>query len=225
MNVSDNPLDHSPIRYRDRPHAGRILALALARFRDQPAALILGIPRGGVVVATEVAEALNVPLDLLPARKIGAPGNPEFAIGAVAGEMTYIDWTLVSHYGIPVSYVHQELDRQRKLSLEQGERLRGGCPSAEVQGKTVIVVDDGVATGATMRAALLALRESEPRLLILAIPVGPADSLTALQAVADQVICPLIPRTFWSVGSFYDDFDQVTDHEVIERLKHQRKGC
>lgn len=205
-------------RYRNREEAGAILAEYLAHLKIEPDLVVLGIPRGGVVVAAVVAHALKAPLDLLPARKIGAPGNPEFAIGAVAGDTEYIDQDLIKRLGIPERYVQSELARQRELSLAQGRRLRGTREPIDISGKTVIVIDDGVATGATVLAALRALRKKGPRRLILAVPVGPMDSIETLRQVADEVVCPLVPEWFWSVGSHYENFEQVSDEEVIALL-------
>jgi len=205
-------------RYKDRRQAGVVLAQHLTHLKEEPELLVLGIPRGGVVVAAPVARELAAPLDILPARKIGAPGNPEFAIGAVSEEVEYIDHDLINRFGFSEAYIVEELGRQRELSRQQGSRLRRDRKSADVAGKSVIVVDDGVATGATMNAALQALRKHVPKRITLAVPVGPADSLNKLAEVADEVICPLRPAWFWSVGSFYDYFDQVSDEEVIALL-------
>ena len=205
-------------RYRNRTEAGRLLAEHVLHLKTQPDRLVLGIPRGGVVVAAPVARALSAPLDVLPARKLGAPGNPELAIGAVAGDMVYVDYALVAQLGITRGYVESELKRQRELSQRQARLLRGDRPLPIIAGKTIVLVDDGIATGATVHAALQALRLQEPRRLVVAVPVGPADSLDRLAEVADEVICPLRPAVFWAVGSFYDEFNQVSDEEVIAVL-------
>lgn len=208
--------------YLDRHEAGRILAEHLKQWQGVPNVLVLGIPRGGVVVAAEVAEALGAPLDILPARKIGAPGNPEFALGAVAEDMVYIDEELVAGLGISGSYVEGETLRQQALSRLQGQRLRGGLPPLPIEGRTVILVDDGVATGATVQAALLALQTKSPRRRILAVPVAPPAAVERLSATADEVICPLIPEEFWAVGQFYGDFRQASDEEVIRLILRAR---
>jgi putative phosphoribosyl transferase len=210
--------------YLDRHEAGRVLAEHLKHWKGQPDLLVLGIPRGGVVVAAEVAEALGAPLDILPARKIGAPGNPEFALGAVAEDMVYIDERLIESLGISRSYVEGEALRQQALSRLQGQRLRGGLPPLPIEGRTVILVDDGVATGATVQAALLALQTKAPRRRILAVPVAPPAAVERLRAAADEVVCPLMPEEFWAVGQFYEDFRQVSDEEVI-RLIQRRRGA
>ena len=204
--------------YRDRREAGQILAEQLERLKGRADLVVLGIPRGGLEVAAVVARVLSAPLDVLPARKLGAPGNPEFAIGAVAEDVEYIDADLVFGLGIPRRHVEAERERQRALSREQGLRLRGGRPPLSVEGRTVLVVDDGIATGATVQAALQALRSRRPKWLILAVPVGPADALERLSHVADEVVCPLVPPYFRSVGAFYEKFDQVSDEEAIAFL-------
>jgi putative phosphoribosyl transferase len=224
------------MQFQDRRDAGQRLAEALAFLKGQKNVLVLGIPRGGVVVAAEVARALRAPLDVLIARKIGAPGNPELAIGAVAssGEVV-LDERLVAGMGVPADYIEAETARQRQEIARRMAAYRGDFPStglrraqssrsgrrppSDVAGKTVILVDDGVATGATTLAALRALRAAGPAELILAVPVGPPDAIARLSTEADRVICLHTPAWFWAVGAFYMDFSQTTDEEVVRLLK------
>jgi putative phosphoribosyl transferase len=209
--------------FHDRHEAGKLLAKQLAHLRGQPGLLVLGIPRGGVVVAYEIASELQVPLDVYITRKIGAPNNPELAIGAVASDGTVVlDRKLMQQLGVSDSYVEEEKERQTK---EIGRRIaayRGARPAQDLHGRTVILVDDGVATGATVSASLRALRQQAPQRLILAVPVGPADSIRALAREADQVVCLHEPDIFWAVGAFYESFDQTSDAEVVQLLQALR---
>jgi len=180
---------------------------------------VLGIPRGGVVVAYEVAKALGAPLDIFITRKIGAPDNPEFALGAVASDGTVVlDRLIVDQLDIPADYVLDEIKRQREEIERRMQMFRGERPPPELKGKVVVLVDDGVATGATVLASLRALRQREPAELILAIPVGPPETVARLAEEADRVIALETPEPFWAVGRFYIRFDQTTDEEVIELL-------
>jgi len=208
------------MQFQDRRDAGQRLAEALAFLKGRENVLVLGIPRGGVIVAAEVARALGAPLDVFIARKISAPGNPEMAIGAVAscGEVV-LDEGLVAGLGVQPYYVEKETARQRQEIARQIAAYRGDRASPELTGKIVVLVDDGVATGATTLAALRALRAAGPAELILAVPVGPPDAITLLSAEADRVICLHTPEWFWAVGAFYVDFDQTTDEEVIRLLE------
>ncbi|MBC7250665.1 MAG: phosphoribosyltransferase [Anaerolineae bacterium] len=208
------------MQFRDRREAGQKLAEALSFLQGQKDVLVLGIPRGGVVVAAEVARALGAPLDVFITRKIGAPGNPELAIGAVAssGELV-IDEGLVLGLGVSPRYVEEETERQKQEIARQMTLYRGHRPPPQLTGKTVVLIDDGVATGATTLAALRALRASAPAELILAIPVGPPDTVERLSAEADRVVCLHTPAWFWAVGAFYEDFSQTPDEEVIRLLQ------
>ncbi len=208
------------MQFRDRRDAGQRLAEALAFLKGRKDLLVLGIPRGGVVVATEVARALGAPLDVFIARKIGAPGNPELAIGAVASSGDVVlDERLIAGLRVPADYIEAETARQRQEIARRRAASRGDRPPPEFAGKTVVLVDDGVATGATTLAALRALRAAKPAELILAVPVGPPDTIARLSAEADRVICLHTPEWFWAVGAFYVDFSQTTDEEVVRLLR------
>ena len=208
------------MHFRDRHEAGQLLAKELATLRGHKDILVLGVPRGGVVVAYEVARALGAPLDVYITRKVGAPQNPELAIGAVASDGTLVlDHDLIERLGVPGTYVQEETARQRQEIKRRMAAYRGSRPAVELKGKTVILVDDGVATGATILASLRAIRTSQPARLILAVPVGPQDTIQALSGEADQVICLYMPDLFWAVGAFYAVFDQTSDAEVIQLLQ------
>ncbi|MGQ9492411.1 MAG: phosphoribosyltransferase [Anaerolineae bacterium] len=208
------------MHFRDRHEAGQLLAKELASLRGQKDLIVLGIPRGGVVVASEVAKKLGAPLDVYITRKIGAPYNPELAIGAVASDGTLVlDHDLIERIGVPEDYVQKETERQRQEIKRRLTVYRGSRPEPQLEGKTVILVDDGVATGATILASLRAIRQRKPARLILAVPVGPADTIHSLSREADRVICLYTPEILWAVGAFYVVFDQTSDEEVIHLLQ------
>ncbi len=211
--------------FEDRREAGKALARELAAFRGQENALVLGIPRGGVVVAREVAEALDVPLDVYITRKIGAPYNPELAVGAVASDGTLIlDHQLAKRLGVSQDYIDAESERQEREIKRRMSEYRGDRPGLELKGKVVILVDDGVATGATTLATIEAIRTQKPSKLVLAVPVGPRDTIQRLKQKVDELYCLHAPEVFWAVGAFYNVFDQTSDDEVkalLERDPHQ----
>lgn len=210
--------------FQDRREAGKALAARLASFKGRPNLIVLGIPRGGVVVGHEIAQALGAPLDVYITRKIGAPHNPELAIGAVASDGTLlIDHQLVRRLGVSQDYVEEESERQRQ---EIGRRLaeyRGEGPGPELADKVVILADDGVATGATTLVTIQAIKSQQPTELVLAVPVGPRDSIESLRQEVDQLVCLHAPEIFWAVGAFYNVFDQTTDDEVKALLKINRE--
>lgn len=206
--------------FRDRADAGRQLAQALADLRGRTDLLVLGIPRGGVLVACEVARALNAELDICLTHKLGAPGNPELAIGAIAEDGTIVlDDYVTNCLGVPGKYIQAEVERQRIELARRAKAYRSDKPPAKTEERTVIVIDDGIATGATMVASLQALAVHKPALLIAAIPVAPEDAVERLRAAAGRVECLFTPELFWSVGSFYEHFDQVSDEQVIAMLR------
>jgi putative phosphoribosyl transferase len=209
--------------FQDRREAGKALAGELASFEETPNMIVLGIPRGGVVVGHEIARALGAPLDVYITRKIGAPHNPELAIGAVASDGTLlIDHQLVRRLGVSQDYVEQESDRQKQEILRRLGEYRGEVPGPELAGKVVILVDDGVATGATTLATIKAIKSQEPAQLILAVPVGPRDSIESLRQEVDELVCLHAPEIFWAVGAFYSVFDQTSDEEVKTLLDINR---
>ncbi len=181
--------------------------------------LVLAIPRGGVVVGAEVAAALSSPLDLVIPRKLAAPFNEELAIGAVTEDGAVLtDDALVARLGISKEHIDGEARRQLAEIRRRLDRYRGRKPLPEIAGRTVVLVDDGIATGYTVRAALLSLRRRRPELLVLAVPVAPPDTLQELRPLADRTVCLESPEFFMAVGQFYEDFSQTTDQEVIDLL-------
>jgi putative phosphoribosyl transferase len=201
--------------FQDRREAGKALAQELASLKGTPGMLVLGIPRGGVVVGHEIAEALDAPLDVYITRKIGAPHNPELAIGAVASDGTLlIDHKLARRLGVSQEYIDQEADNQKKEIERRLAEYRGERPPPDLKGKVIILADDGVATGATTLATIRAIKSQEPAELILAVPVGPRDSIETLRPEVDRLVCLHAPEIFWAVGAFYNVFDQTTDAEV-----------
>lgn len=206
------------VLFRDRRDAGQRLAGRLEYLRGRDC-LVLAVPRGGVVVADEVAARLNAPLDLIIPRKIGAPGNPELAIGAVAPDGTVvIREEILDQRGVSREYV-EEAARQQLAEINRRLcRYRGDNPPPAIKGRVVILVDDGIATGHTMRAALLAVRKEQPTHVVLAVPVAPPEALEELRDMVDEIACLVSPHDFWAVGQFYQAFDQTSDREVTAIL-------
>ncbi len=179
---------------------------------------MLGVPRGGVIVAAALADTLGLPLDVALARKIGAPSNPELAVGAVAeGDAVWLNEPLLARFGGPGTWLDESIARERVELVRRGQSYRRGSPPT-LLGKVAIVVDDGVATGATLAVVLRALRERSPGRIVCAVPVAPPDSVDMLAMLCDAVVCPLQPRRFGAVGSWFDDFRQTSDDEVIAAL-------
>jgi predicted phosphoribosyltransferase len=207
--------------FKDRSDAGCKLAKALAGYKDQKP-VILALPRGGVPVAAEVAAVLNAPLDLILVRKVGVPFQPELAMGAVVdGGASIIvrNEDVIKLAGIDESAFKAACDRELAEIERRRQRYLGSRERVDVSGRTAIVIDDGVATGATTRAALRATRMRDPKKLVLAVPVAPADSLAELRSDADDVICLEQHEFFYAIGAYYADFSQVSDEEVIDILK------
>lgn len=205
---------------RDRREGGRVLARKLKSFASRPDVVVLALPRGGVPVGYEVAAALHAPLGVFLVRKLGMPGYPELAVGALAsGGLRIVDEELLRRYHIPLAEIDRITEREA-AELERRERayLGGRAPLA-VRDRTVLLVDDGLATGSSMRVAVHALRGGGPTRIVVAVPVAPPDSCEALRAVADAVVCAMTPEPFEAVGRWYANFDQTTDEEVRELLE------
>jgi putative phosphoribosyl transferase len=211
--------------FRDRAEAGRRLATCLQQYRGRPRTVVLGLPRGGVVPAAEIAAALHLPLDVIVSRKLGAPGSPELAIGALAeGGEPYLDEEGVVVTGASPDYVRREVARQRTEIARRQERFRSGRPLALPEAATVILVDDGVATGSTAIAAIQALRARGVGRLVLAVPVAPLETVEALSRMVDELVVLSAPLRFGAVGAFYDEFPQVSDEEVAALLAATRRS-
>ena len=211
-------------RFADRTEAGRELATMLQSFAGLPDVIVLGLPRGGVPVAFEVATALDLPLDVFTVRKLGLPGNEEFAIGAIAtGGITTIDWATADAMRVTDLTIESVVARERE-ELARRERLyRGDAPLPPLAGRTVIVVDDGLATGWTMYAAVLALRTVKPARIIVAAPVASAEARELLREVADACVCVYVPGRLYSVGQWYENFTPTTDAEVLHLLSRETR--
>lgn len=206
-------------RYADRRAAGAALAEALTRYAGRPDVLVLGLPRGGVPVAAEVARALQAPLDLLVVRKLGAPGQPELALGAIApGGVRYVDGVLVTRTGTSAAAL-AAVEAEERRELERREvAFREGRPAQALRGRTALLVDDGIATGATMIAAVRSARAGGAASVVVAAPVAPAGCSARFASIADDVVIPWEPEGFVAVGQWYRDFPQLTDAEVTRLL-------
>ncbi len=210
--------------FRDRKEAGRRLAERLAFLKHEKDVIVLGIPRGGVVVAAEVADALAAPLDIFIAHKIGAPFNSELAIGALTSTNDVVlDEEMVECLHLSRGEIIREIGYQSEEIARRLELFRKGCPPLDVRGRLVVIVDDGIATGSTMLASLRALRKQQPAKLILAVPVSPPETLARLSKECDQAIAVSTPQPFWSVGRFYAHFSQTDDAEVVRLLEQGRR--
>ena len=211
--------------FRDRTEAGRVLADRLAAYANYPDAMVLALPRGGVPVAFEVAEALNLPLDIFVVRKLGLPGHEEFAIGAIAsGGARVLNQDLIRQLSLSDEIIEHIVAREQRELERREQTYRGQRPMLDVRDRIVIIVDDGLATGSSMRAAIAALRQKRPKKLIVAVPVGARMTCSELEALADEVICLEMPENFSAVGLWYRDFSQITDEEVIDLLERNRKN-
>lgn len=204
--------------FKNRKEAGELLAKALLQYKSAPHTMVLGLPRGGVVVASIVADTLKLPLDVIIPRKLGAPQNPELAIGAIAGDERVLDQTIIEHLQVSTSYIEKETQKEqweaeRRLSLYRKDKK-----TQNFKNQTFIIVDDGIATGSTMRVSILYLKKKGAKKLIAAVPVGPPDTIALLKGEVDEVVCLHQPVSFYAVGQFYDDFPQTEDREVIALL-------
>ncbi|MFO7323793.1 MAG: phosphoribosyltransferase [Chloroflexota bacterium] len=210
--------------FEDRHEAGQKLAEALARYTGRPNVIVLALPRGGVPVAYPVAEALRAPLDILLVRKLGLPGHEELAMGAIAtGGVQLLNPDVARHYGVTREQI-QATVRREQAELERRERLyRGNRDYPDLRGKTVILVDDGLATGASMQAAVLAVRQKQPAEIVIAVPVASQETCDMLAEQVTEVICLHTPEPFYAVGLWYREFGQTTDDEVRELLNRARE--
>ncbi len=211
------------MNFVDRHDAGRRLAKRLGGYRDENP-IVLGLPRGGVVVAYEIARALRAPLDVLVTRKLGVPHNPEFGFGAIGpGGVRVIDESTVRMVGLSEAQIEEVVAAESKELERRLRHYRGERPMPDLREKTAIVVDDGLATGGTARAAVRALRELEARAIVLAVPVSPPDTAKSLRAEVDKFVCLDTPQAFMAVGQWYLNFDQTSDKEVVELLQRARQ--
>jgi len=205
--------------FRNRTEAGRVLAQELSAYANRDDVIVLALPRGGVPVAFEVAHALHAPLDVFVVRKLGVPGHEELAMGAIAsGGVLVIEPSVVEDLSIPMEVVLDVAAREEQERLRREREYRGDRPAPEVRGRTVILVDDGLATGSTMRAAVAALKKLQPAKIVVAVPVAVRSTCEELAEEVDEVVCARTPEPFYGVGEWYADFSQTTDEEVRELL-------
>ena len=211
--------------YRNRSEAGKELATKLSTYNDRADVLVLALPRGGVPVAFEVAQALNAPLDVFLVRKLGVPGHEELAMGAIAtGGVRVLNDDVVDYLKIPDAVIDSVAAEESRELKRRELAYRGNRPEPEVKGKTVILIDDGLATGSTIRAAAQALRQQDPARIVVAVPVSAPDTCDEYRIGVDEIICAATPDPFWGVGLWYDDFSQTTDEEVHDLLERARKA-
>ena len=211
--------------FRNRSEAGRLLATHLGEFENRTDVIVLALPKGGVPVAAEVATALGAPLDVMVVRKIGVPWNPEFAVGAIAsGGMMVLDTGTMAQLSLTRASLAPIIQDEQKELVRREYLYRGGRPFPDLEGQVVILVDDGLATGSTMRAAVMALRSRAPSLIVVAVPVASRSAIVMLDQVVDRVVSLATPEPFYSVGAWYEDFGQTTDEEVLSLLGRSELG-
>lgn len=217
-------MPHKATMFTDRRDAGRQLSGRLLRYRDG-GGIILALPRGGVPVGYEIARSLRVPLDVFVARKLGAPGQPELALGAVApGGVRILNGRVVREIGVSDDWIEAVTERELDEVGRRMRRFRGARPEPEIRGRTVILVDDGIATGMTVRAAIRAIHEKGPRRVVLAVPVCAEVTAGALTSEVDALICLRTPSDLWAIGLWYESFHQLEDEEVVELLELGRRS-
>ena len=205
--------------FRDRKEAGEVLASRLKQYANRGDVVVLALPRGGVPVGFELARALDAPLDVFVVRKLGTPGHEELAMGALAsGNVRVLNREVLSELAIPPQMIDRVTEREQRELARREQLYRGDRPPLDVRGRTAILTDDGVATGSTMRAGVMALRRLQPQRLVVAVPVASPRACEELGRLADEVVCPETPEPFYAVGAWYDDFTQTTDEEVRELL-------
>lgn len=207
------------MRFHDRVEGGKALAAKLLRYAHRPDVIVLGLPRGGMPVALEVARALEAPLDVLIVRKLGVPGEEELALGAIAtGGGRVINQSVVQSLGISRRVIDAVTQREQEELKRREHAYRDARPLPTLRDRVVILVDDGIATGATMRAAVSSVRQQQPSRIVVAVPVAAPESVQELRDLADEVICVLEPEAFWGVGLWYEQFPQLTDDDVVTLL-------
>ena len=213
------------MQFRDRAEAGRILGGHLKAYRDRADVLVLGLARGGIPVAYEVAKEIRAPLDVFVVRKLGVPGQEELAMGAIAsGGGRVLNESVIAQLRIPETII-EEVTRREQVELERRERLyRGGRTAYDLKNRTVILVDDGLATGTSMRVAVSAVRQHNPPRIVVAVPVAPIETCEELRGQADDVICAIAAVQFWAVGVWYEKFEQTTDAEVRNLLEQSQSA-
>jgi putative phosphoribosyl transferase len=207
--------------FKDRQSAGMKLAEKLFAYQSDPNAIIIGLPRGGVIVAAEIAQKLNLPLDIVVTRKIGSPISPELAIGAISESGTVIlDQNVINSIGgVDKNFIEKQVETEKKETERRLTLYRAGRTPLDLKDKTVIIVDDGIATGATMRAAVKSVKEKGAIKVILVIPVAPKDILEVLSQDVDKVVCLTTPDVFYAIGTFYKNFPQIQDDQVVKALE------
>lgn len=207
--------------YKNRFDAARVLSESLTQYAGRTDVLVLGLPRGGVPIACIVARALDAVVDLMLVRKLGVPGHEELAMGAIAmGGIRVLNTDVVDELDIPPEVIEQEAATELQELQRRERTYRGERPPPRLDGRCVILVDDGLATGATMRAAITAVRQQEPARLVVAVPVAPPSTIASLRREVDEVVCPETPEPFFGIGLWYEDFEQITDEEVRALLTH-----
>jgi putative phosphoribosyl transferase len=211
-------------RFLNRTEAGRLLAEELAEYANRTDVLVLGLPRGGVPVAYEISRALNAPLDICLVRKLGVPGQEELAMGAIApGDVMVLNNEILRSLNISRQSLLEVADAEKRELARREQVYRGDRPMPKVQGRTVILVDDGIATSSTLRAAIATLRQQQPASIVVAAPVAPLPTCDSLGQVVDDVVCLMTPDPLYSIGAWYKDFSQTTDEEVIQLLARSER--
>lgn len=205
--------------FKDRVDAGKLLAQQLLEYKDKPEVIVLGLPRGGVVTAFEIAKILDVPLDIVVPRKIGAPLNPELAVAAIAEDGSIIiNDQLMNNLGLQLDDLQDLITTEKQEAARRMKLYRIGRPPLELAGKTVILVDDGIATGATMRAAISSVRSRGAKSIVVAVPVAPPDAIEEIRSEVEDLVCLFMTENFLGIGDFYDEFSQTKDQEVIDLM-------
>lgn len=219
------PPELEGMRYRDRAEGGRVLASALRAYANRPDVLVLALPRGGVPVAAEVARELHAPLDVFLVRKLGVPGREELAMGALAtGGVRLLNQEVVRALQIPERVIDQVTQEEKRELARRASAYRDNRPPPPIEGRTIILVDDGLATGSTMRAAVAALRQQHPAAIVVAVPVASPSTCDELSAEVDELVCPRRLEPFYAVGLWYEDFAQTTDEDVRVLLDEAAQG-